>query len=347
MNIISEYLSNNLSIIPINKRKGPLQAWKKYQYQRATTEDVLSWSDKYNDLNIGIVTGKISNIAVVDLDDLSLLPFVNEVIPEINNTTQVKTRRGYHFYFSLNGAVVKSTNKLFGEKLELKSNGNYVVAPDSLVNDHKYRFIRPLEEILPLPKVIIDYQNEIKEKERQKTNEKTIPLYRGKKVDCIRQILERELKEGERNISLFILYHLLVQNNNNKHYSRKIIKDLNNSLGKPLGIEEINNISVKTYKYSCIKIREMLPYISCTKCQNNFKGDGELKKSNILLRNIRKLHKISNTQRGILCLLGTTFKDNTPSISEIEKSCNMNYQTVRKALLELQKEGIIEEKIYK
>jgi len=344
MNRITEYMENNLSIIPINKRKGPLQAWKKYQYQRATPEDVFSWCEKYNDLNIGIVTGKISNIAVIDLDDLSLLPFLNETLPEINKTTQVKTRRGYHYYFKTNGENVKSTNKLFGEKIELKSNGSYVVAPDSLVNDHKYRFIKPLEEILPLPKVIIDYQKEIIESRKA---DKIKPVYRGKNVDCIRQILERDLQPGERNQSLFILYHLLVQNNNNKYYSSKIIKDLNNSMGKPLGIEEINNISVKTYKYSCIKIREMLPYITCENCSLNFRGDGNLRKSNILIKNIRKIHKINNTQRGILCLLGTTYAGEIPSVKEISSTCRMNYQTVKKAILELQKKGIIDDKYYK
>ena len=103
--------------------------WKPFQYKRANIEDVLDWYNKFCDVNIGIVTGNISKLAVIDVDDLNLLPELKEFLPEIKETTRVRTRRGYHYYFSLNGEYVKSTNSLFGKRLELKSNGNYVVAP--------------------------------------------------------------------------------------------------------------------------------------------------------------------------------------------------------------------------
>jgi len=103
--------------------------WKPFQYKRANIEDVLDWYNKFCDVNIGIVTGNISKLAVIDVDDLNLLPELKEFLPEIKETTRVRTRRGHHYYFSLNGEYVKSTNSLFGKRLELKSNGNYVVAP--------------------------------------------------------------------------------------------------------------------------------------------------------------------------------------------------------------------------
>jgi len=46
------------------------------------------------------------------------------------------------------------------------------------------------------------------EDRKQKTFK--IPKYHGQKVDCICQILSRDLEEGERNNSLFILYNLLL-----------------------------------------------------------------------------------------------------------------------------------------
>jgi hypothetical protein len=52
------------------------------------------------------------------------LPELKEYLPESKETIRVRTRRGYHYYFSLNGEHVKSTNNLFGRRLELKSNGN-------------------------------------------------------------------------------------------------------------------------------------------------------------------------------------------------------------------------------
>jgi len=83
------------------------------------------------------------------------LPELKEYLPEIKETTRVRTRRGYHYYFSLNGEYVKSTNSLFGKRLELKSNGNYVVAPPSIIKAHQYVYEVPLSEMLPIPRLLI------------------------------------------------------------------------------------------------------------------------------------------------------------------------------------------------
>jgi len=83
------------------------------------------------------------------------LPELKELLPELKETTRARTRRGYHYYFSLNGDYVKSTNSLFGKRLELKSNGNYIVAPPSIIKAHQYVYEIPLREMLPIPKLLI------------------------------------------------------------------------------------------------------------------------------------------------------------------------------------------------
>ena len=82
---------------------------------------------------------------MIDVDDPTLLPELKEYLPELEETTRVRTRRGYHYYFSLNGEQVKSTNSLFGKRLELRSNGKYVVAPPSIIKDHQYVYEIPHE----------------------------------------------------------------------------------------------------------------------------------------------------------------------------------------------------------
>jgi len=67
--------------------------------------------------------------------------------------------------------------------------------------------------------------------------------------------------------------------------------------------------------------------------------DGKLKDSNILIKNIRILPKLSNTQRGIVCLLGTVFEAEYPSISKIALKAKMDYRTVEKAIDDLNKRG--------
>ena len=94
--IINEYLKNEYSLIPVNNEKKSYIYWEKYQHQRADKEDIFNWYDKFTDVNIGIVTGNISKLAVIDVDDINILPELKEILPEIKETTRVRTRRGYH-----------------------------------------------------------------------------------------------------------------------------------------------------------------------------------------------------------------------------------------------------------
>jgi len=172
-----------------------------------------------------------------------------------------------------------------------------------------------------------------------------MPKYHGHKVGCIRQILSRDLQEGERNNNLFILYNLLLQNKNTKEYSRKIITEKNNSLRKPLTSKDLNKVYRKDYHIGCRGIREKLSYIECDHCAYRFK-DGKFKANNILIKNIRALPELSNTQRGIACLLGTVFEAEYPSISKIALKAKMDYRTVKKAIDDLNKKGIIDKFLY-
>jgi len=267
------------------------------------------------------------------------LPELEELLPEIKETTRVKTKRGYHYYFSLNGEYVKSTNNLFGKKLELKSNGTYVVAPPSKINGFEYVFEVPLSEILPIPKVLIKKERErvscVGDEDRKQKTFK-IPKYHGKKVDCMRQILSRDLEEGERNNSLFILYNLLLQNKNTEEYSKKLVVEKNGSLSNPLSESNLKNAYRKAYNYGCSGIRNKIAYIKCEACEYRFK-DGKLKDSNILIKNLRILPKLSNAQRGIACLLGTVFEGESPSVYRIAKETNMDWRIVNNIMKSLEK----------
>ena len=227
----------------------------------------------------------------------------------------------------------------------MKSDGNYVVAPPSIIKKHQYVYEVPLSEMLPIPRLLIKKENEpVYYEESRKHKTFKIPKYHGKKADCIRQILSRDLQVGERNNNLFILYNLLLQNKNTKGYSKKLVIEKNRSLLRPLTEPELKKVCRKAYKYRCISIRGKLAYVKCDNCEYRFK-DGKLKNSNILIKNIRILLKLSNTQRGIICLLGTVFEGEDPSINMIAKTANMNSNTVKNAMKVLKEMQVIKESL--
>ncbi len=58
-----EYLNQGFSVIPVKRDKKPyLMTWLEYQEKLPTENSVKKWWSTWPDANIGIVTGKISNI---------------------------------------------------------------------------------------------------------------------------------------------------------------------------------------------------------------------------------------------------------------------------------------------
>ena len=49
--------------------------------------------------------------------------------------------------------------------------------------------------------------------------------------------------------------------------------------------------------------------------------------------------KLSNTQRGIACFLGTVYDGESSSISEITEKANMNFNTVKNVIEGLKERG--------
>lgn len=341
--IIESYYKNGYSLLPLkNNSKLPCIKWKRYQYKRADLEDILNWYITFNEPNIALITG--DRLIAIDLDSFSLLPELEKILPGLNDTTRVKTKRGYHFYFINNNEHrIKSINNLFNlKKVELQGNGRYIVAPPSIVGGHQYSFEVGLKEIQPLPNQIIEQLERegkilpgIVEKKRL-----TLPRYHDKGVSCINQILDKILPVGERDNSLFILYNLLLQNKNEKDHSKKIVILKNKSLTKPLAGGEIDNIFRKGYNLKCSTVRERLPFIKCDRCKKFRKGLDEMVGS-ILIKNIRELPKITNTERGILCMLDVYFSGEKVSVNRIAEATNMDYRIVKKAIENLKGKGIL------
>ena len=63
------YAEMGLSVIPVASNKKPaIKSWIPYQKESASEKQIIHWWGNNPRANIGIVTGAISNLTVVDLD---------------------------------------------------------------------------------------------------------------------------------------------------------------------------------------------------------------------------------------------------------------------------------------
>lgn len=131
------YLEMNLSIIPIRpKDKRPLIAWESFQKERATEELAERWFTEHPDANVGIITGEISGIDVVDIDSEKGAQALTPYLPETFETPTARTPRGgSHIYVAHRDTLGNAVR--FIEDCDFRGQGGYVVAPPSIGQNGK------------------------------------------------------------------------------------------------------------------------------------------------------------------------------------------------------------------
>jgi len=226
------YVKQGFSVIPLKPRdKRPaIESWKDYQTRKATEEELEQWFGNGSQVNIGIVTGKISGIAVVDLDSEEAIQFAKE--NHFPQTPTVKTGKGRHLYYRYRNGIRNSQKRDDLPGIDLRGDGGYVVAPPSThPSGEKYHWVegRGLEDI-PLA----DFPEEILA-ERPEHKKPLSELYKG-------------VPEGERNNSLTRIMGSLVSDELPLEDCLKLALAVNRFNNPPLSEEEIERTVRSIYE---------------------------------------------------------------------------------------------------
>lgn len=154
-----EYTSAGFSVIPVSSPltggtgKQPSTQWMAYQKRIATEDELKLWFDSGTQSNIGIVTGEVSDLVVIDFDTVNAYELALAVSNAFRLTAQVSTGRGVHCYFRPDTTRPYKTSpfKLDGVTNHIKAEGGFVVAPPSLhANGNTYKFTNDLQKILTI-----------------------------------------------------------------------------------------------------------------------------------------------------------------------------------------------------
>lgn len=183
------YVEKGFSVIPLRKGcenpeddKRPAIEWKQFQKRRPTDDELVKWFDSGKQ-NIGIVTGEISGITVLDLDSPEAVQFAKD--KGIEKTPHVKTGKGYHYYYRYLTGTRNFQARADMPGIDLRGDGGYVVACPSIhPSGTQYEWIDMEGPFAELPKWVL-----IKDASDKTQHKPLQELYAG-------------VPEGERNISL-------------------------------------------------------------------------------------------------------------------------------------------------
>lgn len=161
------YASRGWSVIPLQPegKKPLLDSWKEYQNRIASPEEIKGWWKQWSSANVGIVTGPVSNLAVIDVDgEVGLQSASTLNLP--STLTVISGRLPFgsakHLYYQYPAEGIRNDqNGKLGDKVDIRGDGGYVVAPCSLHESGNYYtfvggFQRFRDTPSPFPKNLLD-----------------------------------------------------------------------------------------------------------------------------------------------------------------------------------------------
>lgn len=132
-----DYLRRGWSVIPVRPRdKRPLIPWQDYQRSPPGETELRDWFERWPDANVGIVTGVVSDLIVLDVDprhggEASLAGLELRHGPLPVTVEAVSGGGGRHIYFAHPGGQVRNRVEL-APGIDLRGDGGMIVAPPSV-----------------------------------------------------------------------------------------------------------------------------------------------------------------------------------------------------------------------
>lgn len=142
-----------IPIIPCEEKK-PLAKWQRYPQ-----EAINKWRESKPNANIGIITGDMSNITVVDCDDEAISE--DELQSEFGKTPFITStpRGGKHLYYQY--CKERTITKLQGNNIDIRAKGGLVISPFSYNQQQRafYEIIKGnVNDLTNLPQIKGDIQ---------------------------------------------------------------------------------------------------------------------------------------------------------------------------------------------
>ncbi len=234
------YLAMGLSVIPIKPDKTPYIQWKNFQKRLPTEDEVKAWWQKWPGAMIGIVTGKVSGVCVIDIDSEEGQAQVDELIPENLVFPVSKTPRGgKHYYFKMpDEPIGNNAGAIPGA--DFRGERGYIIAPPSMNGDGQgYIWLDGCSidevELSSLPSAYIVFINDF--------------AFKGYKGDAVNNYAklrkatdnyEIYYQQGQRDETLFHVANSLIRGGMEEGLARKTLSMLALQCDPPFDLKDAN-----------------------------------------------------------------------------------------------------------
>ncbi len=137
-----KYQKLGWSIIPVNRDKKPYVEWKEFQTTPPTSDQIIQWLADFPDCNLAVVTGKVSNLVVLDFDNLKTpqdlqKTFKTKLGNKLSNTIIQRSGNGWHVFFRYpKGEDLKTYPKMV-PNVDIKAEGGLVTIYPSIHSSKK------------------------------------------------------------------------------------------------------------------------------------------------------------------------------------------------------------------
>jgi len=235
------WIEQGYSIFPVGSNKKPHNGYKWGDYPITDiSEAALRWNGGNKGAGVGIITGKKSNLLVLDIDNkngvdgsasLEELEMQYGKLPE---TFMVQTPSGgYHYYFKYNDCGLTIDAGVL-EGVDYRGESGYVVAAGSLTKDGQYTIVSD-HPVANAPKWLVDVLKRDKILLRDKQKEEGSP--------------SNFLSTGSRNNDLTSFAGTMRRKGMEQEQIEISLLSINQTLSEPLPEQEVCAIAKSVAKY--------------------------------------------------------------------------------------------------
>lgn len=212
------YLRYGWSVIPVALQrsntgkisKRPAVRWQEFQHRRPTEHELWRWFGSGKYAGIGVVTGRISKLVVIDIE--------HDAAPadaaHISSPLESQTISGGKHVFYRWTKPLKNSVRIQNKPIDFRGDGGFVVLPPSQLGEQQYLWMKKLDlQALPaLPENIEQALIHCAEPNRAANQpSRTSRTSKGRPLPSSRSIFPKA-QEGSRNTSAAKVSGLLCAN---------------------------------------------------------------------------------------------------------------------------------------